>query len=341
MARKLETTLWQLVKNDGKSRYVKVTKAANGRWSPGVDGELGSYYLRFTLDGTRKWESVGTDLNIAITEMHARQALISNGNGASPVSTRRAIATAIKAYLQEVHTLRGQRSMEGDKWLLELFAAVTKKTYMDEVTRETLFFFMAYLKNEGKSPKTIRCRLSSIETFRKKQGFPKLLLQGDLPRVTKKLAKDCYTEDQVTRMFAAADPDERFLLQFLLVTGTREQEAAHTYWEDVDFTRNEVRVTAKPDLNWTLKDFEERIVPEMPEWFMAEAKARKGTGLLFANKDGRPEGHILHMIQRIALRAGLNCGKCVTKSGESCDDKPVCRNYGTHKWRRNRAPFAD
>jgi hypothetical protein len=49
---------------------------------------------------------------------------------------------------------------------------------------------MAYLKNAGKSPKTIRCGLSSIETFCKKQGFPKLLLQGDLPRVTKKLAKD-------------------------------------------------------------------------------------------------------------------------------------------------------
>jgi hypothetical protein len=39
MARNLETTLWQLVKADGKSRHVKVRKADNGRWSTGVDGE--------------------------------------------------------------------------------------------------------------------------------------------------------------------------------------------------------------------------------------------------------------------------------------------------------------
>src|SRR5260370_36031215 len=193
MARKLETTLWQLVKADGKSRYVKVSKADNGRWSTVVDGQHGSFYRRYTLNGKRKWESVGDDLMAAVSELKARQAMVVNGKGQAPASSRKTIAEAIQSYLKEVHTLRGQRSMERDKWLLDLSSSVIGKTYMDEVSRDTLFFFMAYLKNAGKSPKTIRCRLSTIETFRKKQGFSKLLLQGDLPRVTKKLAKDCYT----------------------------------------------------------------------------------------------------------------------------------------------------
>ncbi len=125
--------------------------------------------------------------------------MVVNGKGQSKVPSRKTIAEAIQSYLREVHTLRRQRSMERDKWLLDLFASVIGKTYMNEVSRDTLFFSMAYLKNADKSPKTIRCRLSTIETFLKKQGFPKLLLQGDLPRVTKKLAKDCYTEAPIYR----------------------------------------------------------------------------------------------------------------------------------------------
>jgi hypothetical protein len=46
MARKLETALRQLVKADGRSRYVKVRRADNGRWSTRVNGEHGSFYLR-------------------------------------------------------------------------------------------------------------------------------------------------------------------------------------------------------------------------------------------------------------------------------------------------------
>jgi hypothetical protein len=73
--------------------------------------------------------------------------MIVNGKGQAPPSSRKTIAEAIQSYLKEVHTLRGQRSMERDKWLLDLFSSVISKTYMDELSRDTLFFFMAYLKN--------------------------------------------------------------------------------------------------------------------------------------------------------------------------------------------------
>jgi len=61
MARHPKTTLWMLIKVVLKKRYVRVEKAANGRYIPVVVGpyEPGSYYLRYTLNGKRKWESVG------------------------------------------------------------------------------------------------------------------------------------------------------------------------------------------------------------------------------------------------------------------------------------------
>jgi len=59
-----------LIKVVLKKRYVRVKQAENGRYIPVVKGtplvrgtfELGNYYLRYTLNGKRKWESVGSDL---------------------------------------------------------------------------------------------------------------------------------------------------------------------------------------------------------------------------------------------------------------------------------------
>jgi len=78
MARHPKTTLWMLIKVVLKKRYVRVEKAENGRYVPAVKGpyEPGSYYLRYTLNGKRKWESVGIDRNIALQEQKARQASV-------------------------------------------------------------------------------------------------------------------------------------------------------------------------------------------------------------------------------------------------------------------------
>jgi hypothetical protein len=58
MPRHAKTTLWMLIKVVLKKRYVRVEKAANGLCIPAVIGpyEPGNYYLRYTLNGKRKWE---------------------------------------------------------------------------------------------------------------------------------------------------------------------------------------------------------------------------------------------------------------------------------------------
>jgi hypothetical protein len=38
----------------------------------------------------------------------------------------------------------GEKAAKRTKWLLELFASVAKKHYVDEITRDTLFLFIAY-----------------------------------------------------------------------------------------------------------------------------------------------------------------------------------------------------
>jgi integrase/recombinase XerD len=348
MARARTTTLWMYVEKEGKQRYVRVLKSGNGRWVPKVEEPYapGSYYLRYRTNEKRVWESVGTDLQLALAEQKARQAMVTNERQQQPATTRKSLAAAIGAYVIEVRTRRSNKAAKRQKQLLELFANQTKKQFIDEITRDTLFFFMAYLKDQGKSPKTLRDRIGSIETFLQRQGIPKLMKKGDLPKVTKKIV-DCYTEEEVSRMLAVANEDEQFLIQFLLATGVREQEAAHMTWDDVKIGSRSVRVTAKPDCQcpscgpdgFNIKDFEEREVPDLDDWFVDALTARKAIAtrdLLFFNRSGNPQGHILYMLKSVGERAGIKCKNCVVRDGKlSCKRHVV----NTHKFRRTFATW--
>jgi hypothetical protein len=125
MARHPKTTLWMLIKVVLKKRYVRVRKAANGRYLPVVEGpyEPGNYYLRYTLNGKRKWESVGGDLNIALQEQKARQASLELVPSAT-VTTLRTSKTVAEAITKFIANKNGedrhsQRRARGWKWLLD------------------------------------------------------------------------------------------------------------------------------------------------------------------------------------------------------------------------------
>lgn len=107
-------------------------------------------------------------------------------------------------------------------------------------------------------------------------------------------------------------------------------------WNDVDLAQKIVRVTAKTHWDWKPKDCEERSVP-IPEWLakkLPRLKSESTSFLLFPNQLGRHEGHFLAKLKSLALRAGLNCGHCINKPGQSCTHKPVCNRWSLHKFRR-------
>src|ERR1700749_2711824 len=130
-------------------------------------------------------------------------------------------------------------------------------------------------------------------------------------------------------MFENATQDESDLLHFFLCTGAREQEVQFVCWADVDLERRTYTITEHLDLGYRPKDKEEGTVP-IPELLVQTLKARREryheTRLIFPGKHGKPNGHALRIIKRLALRAGVNCGQCVNKRGKSCATHPVCRN---------------
>ena len=78
----------------------------------------------------------------------------------------------------------------------------------------------------------------------------------------------------MSEILKACEPKERLWFEFFLMTGMREQEVMHVYWSDVSFAKCTVKVTHKPDYNWTPKAYKERAIP-VPESLIAILKAAK------------------------------------------------------------------
>jgi integrase len=58
--------------------------------------------------------------------------------------------------------------------------------------------------------------------------------------------------------------------------------------------------------------------------------------LVFPNGRGNPDSE-MDIVKRVAQRARLNCGQCVTKHGNKCAKGPHCQNFFLHKFRHTLA----
>jgi hypothetical protein len=208
MAKAHRTTFWMLIRQTGSNgqetkRYVKMNRSGSS-YIPVVDGDYkpGSYYLRYQEAGTRKWESVGADLAAALAELKAREAMVKN-QSLPQGDSRKTLASAICSYLSRVKTINGHKAHKRAGRLFSEFSACVKKAFLDEITHDTLMLYMAWLRDKGAASKTIRDRLQAIETFRERNGFTRLLKNGDLPKVVKKIV-DCSCSTRTIWAFASA-----------------------------------------------------------------------------------------------------------------------------------------
>ena len=87
----------------------------------------------------------------------------------------------------------------------------------------------------------------------------------------------------------------------------------------------------------------------MPDSLVRLLKERKKDAphsrWLFVNKHGRPDGHLLKKLKRLALHAGLNCGECTTTMNKgrydrkrpvevTCKTDPICKHIFLHRLRK-------
>jgi integrase/recombinase XerD len=359
----MKVGLYVRVTLDGKRKYCPPVYAANKKLKAGyalVNQEPrpfsdAVYALRYKEGGKRKWQEVGSDPQQALTEKLRREHLFQGREIGQPVSydlgviehpkakNKTSLAQAAKDYLNDLARKSKPKTINAYSAALAFFVAEVQPTiYVEDLKRADIERYIDALYRSRVSPRTISNRLGYLRSFLLSLSLRDLMVVKDKPRYTKK-APNSYNREFLARLFAACDPEERAVFTFFVRTGCREQEVMYACWSDLDLVRGTLTIRKKDDLSWTLKDYEERTVPLAPSFVSAlreRRRERPHDRFIFPTKDGKPNGHFLRKLKRVALRAGLNCGHCVNKKGESCHDKPVCAHVDLHRFRRTFATIA-
>jgi len=306
----------------------------------------GRYYLEWYEDGRRRRKPVERyDLLLPSAraksiELNAVRAGLLALPEAPTTSApaRLTMDAAIDQYLEYIRKHRSLRTYRTYRPVLKvLFRNSYTKTYVDEVNRSDMLKFMSDCFDHGLVPRTVYDRLVTVLQLFKRHGYKSLVERSDWPNYVETI-RPIYEPEEVAAMLRHADPGEAMLIKFCLATGFRDREIRYVTWRDVDFRNSLVRVTAKPLWRFKPKNYEERAVPVPAVLIeqLRELKERRDAALsdlVFPNTKGKPDSLHIEVVKRVAHRAKLNCGQCVTKHGNRCARGPYCQRYYLHKFR--------
>jgi integrase len=328
----MKVSVYTRQKNEaGQWRYHKV-KLGRGHRTSAVSGP---FYLRFSTNGRKIWESAGESLEAATeaaeTRHHALEAQ-ARGLTVTELDTlsnagRIPIKTACEAFLK-LKAGKAKKTLAAYSLHLAEFqeAIGSRARFMDAINADTMRRYRDWMAQKGLSPKTQHTRLLTVTFLLKKNGFKNPLAWDEFP-VFEVEAAVPYSPDELKKLFPAMGAEEKLRYRFFLGSGLREAEVTYCAWPDLDLSKGTVTVRPKADVGFTPKSHESRTVP-LPAPLIAELKVRKKNPpharWIFVNEINQPEKHFLRKLKRIALRAGLNCGHCtaeVTKLTKKIKDE--------------------
>jgi integrase len=318
-----EVNLTKRVQTPRGMRYCAVVLSPNGRVKPDlvlVEGRPekhseGAYYLEWREKGRRVRLSVGKDAQEASARRLRKEAelnalnngvsvLPENGNG------HPSVAAAVARFLEETELTKKPKTLAAYTTALNYFAESCPKLYLQDIERADLLKFCAFLRDKKKqAPRSVYNKFENLMSFLKAQGIRGLVGKNDWPRFTEE-EPEIYENEELDKLLAACDAEERLWYEFFLMTGMREQEVMYAYWSDINFASSTVRVSHKPDRGWTPKAYKEREIPipsklakSLKTW---KAKADKNCSLVFPTAGCRPKLNFLDDLKAVAERATLD-----------------------------------
>jgi integrase/recombinase XerD len=215
----------------------------------------------------------------------------------------------VTAYLAETQLTKKPKTLAAYTTALDYFLESCRKQCIADVDRHDLLQYAAFLRTEKKqAPRTCWNKFANVMSFLKANKIRGLVGKNDWPRYTEE-EPEIYEPEELATLFDACDPEERLWYEFLLMTGEREQEGMYTYWSDINLAHATVRVSPKPDRNWTPKAYKEREIP-IPAKLAKSLKARKAKSdktcdLVFPTSGCKPKLDFLDCLKAVAERANL------------------------------------
>jgi integrase/recombinase XerD len=288
----------------------------NGKTDP-----PGTYYIRFYEGSAMKQERVDGDFHEAelallrkerLLKAHSQGFVLLKEKAPDGAAKAHRLTEIISAYIDQEskpdknRDCRPAKSLRSVKSEFDLFYLAVKVTFVEELTRKHLEDWRDVL-NLTYEPDTVYNKLMNATTVLKNNPLrptPALLPVSEFPD-KKETVPDPYTEDEFHTMLREATYDEGLLLYFFATSGMREQEVAHAEREDIDWSLGELHIVKKAKFGFTGKTRAALRQVPLTDELLGELHL-KASGLLFPNEGtGRPEGHFLRIVERIATAAGV------------------------------------
>jgi integrase/recombinase XerD len=318
-----EVNLTKRVQTPHGWRYCQVVLSSNGRVKPDVvlvngkqeSHKEGAYYLEWREGSRRVRLSVGKDPADASARRQRKEAelnAVNNGVAVVPdgQNGNRSITAAVVDFLYETKLSKKPKTLAAYSTALTYFSESCHKLNLEEIDRKDLLKFSAFLRDDKEqAPRSVYNKFENVMTFLKANGIRGLVGKNDWPRFTEE-EPEIYEQEELDKLFAMCDAEERLWYEFFLMTGMREQEVMYAYWSDINLTASTVRVSHKPDRAWTPKAYKEREIPiptklvkSLKSW---KAKSNKTCSLVFPIAGCKPKLDFLDGLKAVAQRARLD-----------------------------------
>lgn len=306
--------LLKQVKIDDRWVLRSIPKKPNGQrdWSALPDG---SYFIEWRENGKRRRLPAGATVAQALEvqrRKHAELAALAFGiimprprpdDMPKPVL----LDGLIDRYLDQIETLKKPNTFRKYDAVLRRFGKHFAGQALDAVSVENLNDFIVTLKKSGMSPNTVLHNVIIIAQFCKRNGRSGITRQVQLPERISSLPRE-YTQEELAKFLATCDDTEVALFSTFLLTGFREQEVMYLGWPDVNLRLRTIRVSAKPELHFFPKRWEERKVPVPVRLanILERHPQTNGSVFMFPSPTGNREQNMLRLCKAVAERAGLD-----------------------------------
>jgi site-specific recombinase XerD len=315
------------IKIAGDWKLLSIPRNAKGNYDWNALPE-GQYLIEWRAGGKRRRESAGVTAAQALEaqrrkrhELEGRKLGVPGFELAGETPKTPALHVAVHKYLGQIEAPKKPNTHRKYEAVLDRFVEFFRdKESIDQIgADDPTRYIIALKKDHNLGANTILHNAIIVAQFFKRQGRGGITRELQLPERITPLPREYRTAD-LAKFFKATYDSEKALFSTFLLTGLHELEVVHLFWSDVRLELQTVRVTAKPELGFYPKRWEEREVP-IPVQLIGLLKAhtrRPGCNFVFFfSPKGNREYHMLDHCKAVATRAGLDPAKFDLKTFRS------------------------
>jgi integrase len=221
--------------------------------------ERGEFQLRWYRGSLAVYKGVGHDLQEAITARDNQRANLeaecaADAAGRQLVSDealRVTLAGAKLRFIQKKKLVgRDKETVMAYETLISEFLTVSAKTFADQIDELDLLHFCDGLRKRGLSERTVMNYYGSVATFLRACGIDHKALVSKEHRPHKDDPDpEAYSHEEIAKFLAACNYErDRLFFEFLLKTGTREKEATHAEWSDINWAENVITIQGEKNI---------------------------------------------------------------------------------------------